>query len=122
MSQRVLLPPPEPPPTETVSSVKEPVVTGTVNSTYRLASRTDSAGQVPSGVSNRAALKLTFLFTRPLSVAVVALIAPSVVASRTIVVPENIGQVAVAGVPEMAIFPFPVSAIAPGLVFGGVLP
>ena len=62
------------------------------------------------------------MFTRPLSVAVVALIAPSVVASSTMVVPENIGQVAVAGVPEIAILPFPVSAIAPAVVLGSVLP
>src|SRR5215468_5342737 len=122
MSQRVLLPPPEPPPTEIVSSVNDPVVTGTVNSTYRLALRAPSAGHMPSGVSKRAALKLTFLFTRPLRVAAVAVIAPSVIGVSTMVVPETIGQVAVAGVPEIATLPFPVSEIVPALALGAVLP
>ena len=38
------------------------------------------------------------------------------------VVPENIGQVAVAGVPEIATLPLPVSDIAPGFTLGTVLP
>src|SRR5580765_5672669 len=105
----MLLPPPEPPPSEIVSSVKDPDVTGTLNSTYRAALRPPSAGHMPSGVSKRAELKLTFLLTRPVSVAEVALTAPSVIASRTMVVPEYIGQVAVAGVPEIATLPLPVS-------------
>jgi len=98
--------------------VRDPAVTETEYATHRVSLRAASAGQTPSGVSNRAAPLATFLFTRPVTVAEVALMAPSVVASRTMAVPANIGQVAVAGVPATITFPLPVSEIVPAEACG----